>query len=326
MILEPNLKEFQHCAEKIKSKGTASSAPEQDFLSTVDVYIDRWRKLPVKYNWQPHQLRYLAGRMQDHEGERRLPIDDISIFHFSGDVCPRDYFHGGFSTLWTGDGENDWEHFREQMVEFYSKKIATPEDEEKIRCSIQKWKEAHDEAWDCAIRGAVGEYDGCPLCHSESGNMEHAFWACPKTKEALKKWKQNRFYVKKITDMETLIHFPKLFPASLTFVSAVSSARHPDGHPGNDAGDIMPSARQTLSKRTTPKQTRSKRTSAKDNRGDEDIKGSSDNRGARRNKGGRGIRNRGGQGNCKKRSRSTHEIEEVMHQQEEDMDEGISSV
>ena len=75
-------------AAKVANKGNASSAPEQDFLSTVDLYIDRWMKLPVKYNYQPYQLRYMAKRYNEGSGERRCDMVDVSVFHFSGEVSP----------------------------------------------------------------------------------------------------------------------------------------------------------------------------------------------------------------------------------------------
>ncbi len=41
-----------------------SNAPEQDFLSMH--FGEHWVSMPVKFNWQPHQIRYLfAGRLFD---------------------------------------------------------------------------------------------------------------------------------------------------------------------------------------------------------------------------------------------------------------------
>ena len=190
LVLEPSRKDFEELRIRINEPGPATSAPEQDFLSTCGLYIDRWLKLPVKYNWQPHQLRYMAGRMAENQGERRMPIEQVSVLHFSGEVCPRDYFHGGFYTLWTGDTGNGFGEFTQKLVDEYSKGKCGVDDRERMKCAILKWKDAHDEAWYATINAAAGRFTRCPLCDDRDNFVEHAFFMCQSTQGGFKKWRE----------------------------------------------------------------------------------------------------------------------------------------
>lgn len=156
MVLAPSREDFEELRTSINEPGPATSAPEQDFLSTCNLRIDRWTKLPVKYNRQPHQLRYMASRMAENQGERRMPIEQVSVFHFSGVICPRDYFHGGFKKTWTGDTGNGFAEFTQKLVDEYSKGKCGVVDRKRMKCAIRKWKDAHDEAWNASIEAATG--------------------------------------------------------------------------------------------------------------------------------------------------------------------------
>ena len=51
IVLEPSQGDFDHMQRQLLSEGDATNAPEQDYLSTADFLIDKWNKLPGKYNW-----------------------------------------------------------------------------------------------------------------------------------------------------------------------------------------------------------------------------------------------------------------------------------
>ena len=56
MVLKPSNENFEQLRKKIEFPGKVTRAPEQDFLSNVDIYTDHWTALPLMYNFQPHQL------------------------------------------------------------------------------------------------------------------------------------------------------------------------------------------------------------------------------------------------------------------------------
>jgi hypothetical protein len=194
-------------------EGAATTAPEQNYLSTADIFIDRWHKLHLKYNWQPHQLRHLVGRYPDKDNsaiERNMPIYEISVFHFSGKVSPRDFFHGGFGTQWTGEGGRDFDTFSRRLVEHeYSKGVVSQDDFKKMHTAVLLWKDMHDQAWDSCIRRAVGTFASCPVCVDGSCDEEHAFWSCPATSPATAQWKTSVAGSRDLKD--TLRLSPKVF-------------------------------------------------------------------------------------------------------------------
>lgn len=248
MLLAPSSEDFQQCSRRIRQPGPATSAPEQDFLSNCDMYIGKWAKLPVKYNWQPHQLRYMHGWMEQNQRERRMPIEQVSVFHFSGEVCPRDYFHGGFETLWTGDEHVDFPDFTEKLVQEYSKGKCGVDDRERMKSAILKWKDVHDEAWEFTIEEAVGHDKECPLCRDHPNYVEDAFFGCEKTKDSKDKWFKSKHHDRSTGfKMKILRHYPKLFPQSLSFVADVYKKRHKKrcsgDHSGiNNMGDFTPTS------------------------------------------------------------------------------------
>eukprot|EP00443_Scrippsiella_acuminata_P115430 CAMPEP_0115761144 /NCGR_PEP_ID=MMETSP0272-20121206/100356_1 /TAXON_ID=71861 /ORGANISM="Scrippsiella trochoidea, Strain CCMP3099" /LENGTH=211 /DNA_ID=CAMNT_0003206817 /DNA_START=35 /DNA_END=667 /DNA_ORIENTATION=+ len=67
-----------------------STMPEQDFLT--EFYLGKWVKLPIRWNYQLHQLHHLRKQFDSHElPERRIPFGDIGIIHFSGNYGPTTY-------------------------------------------------------------------------------------------------------------------------------------------------------------------------------------------------------------------------------------------
>ena len=238
MVLAPSSEVFEKCSTRIRQPGPATTAPEQDFLSICDMYIGKWRKLPVKYNWQPHQLRYMHGWTRENRGERRRPMEQVSVFHFSGEVCPRDYFHRGFQKLWTGDApHNGFIEFTQKLVNEYSKGKCGVDDQERMKYAIRKWKDAHDKAWRATIKEVVGRDKECPLCRDPRNFVEHAFFACEKTRDSRDKWYESQYHdISRGSILDILYDYPKLFPQSLSFVADVYKKRHKKRHSGDHSG------------------------------------------------------------------------------------------
>ena len=213
IVLEPRQKDFHHMQMQLREEGDATNAPEQDYLSTADILIDKWNKLHAKYNWQPHQLRHLVGRFTDKRSvERNMEISEISVFHFSGAVSPRDFFHGGFGIQWTGEGARDFDTFRSRLVEEqYSKGQVPKEDLKKMHEAVRLWKDMHDQAWPSCIQSAVGTFASCPVCVNGSCDEEHAFWLCPATLQITARWKTLDSVVGSRDLKDTMRQSPKVF-------------------------------------------------------------------------------------------------------------------
>merc|ERR1719460_1409619 len=119
-----------------------------------------------------------------------MPIEQVSLFHFSGVIYPRDYFHGGFKTFWTVDTGNGFGEFTQKLVDEYSKGKCGVDDRETMKCAIWKWTDAHDEAWNASIQAATGPLSRCPLCGDDDNFVEHFFCMCQRTQDGLKRWRK----------------------------------------------------------------------------------------------------------------------------------------
>ena len=155
-------------------------------------------------------------------------MEQVSVFHFSGEVCPRDYFHRGFQKLWTGDEpHNGFIEFTQKLVNEYSKGKCGVDDQERMKYAIRKWKDAHDKAWRATIKEVVGRDKECPLCRDPRNFVEHAFFACEKTRDSRDKWYESQYHdISRGSILDILYDYPKLFPQSLSFVADVYKKRH----------------------------------------------------------------------------------------------------
>ena len=91
MVLQPSRSEFLRIVVHLQKAGRATTAPEQDYLS--DWFRGEWKSLPVKYNYQLHQLKYIEDRTPrgDNFERANIPYEEIKIAHFSGCYGPHDY-------------------------------------------------------------------------------------------------------------------------------------------------------------------------------------------------------------------------------------------
>ena len=165
-------------------------------------------------------------------------MEQVSVFHFSGEVCPRDYFHRGFQKLWTGDEpHNGFIEFTQKLVNEYSKGKCGVDDQERMKYAIRKWKDAHDKAWRATIKEVVGRDKECPLCRDPRNFVEHAFFACEKTRDSRDKWYESQYHdISRGSILDILYDYPKLFPQSLSFVADVYKKRHKKRHSGDHSG------------------------------------------------------------------------------------------
>jgi lipopolysaccharide biosynthesis glycosyltransferase len=156
-----------------------SHAPEQDFLSMQ--FGDSWTSLPVRFNWQPHQIRFcFEGRpvSPDTGCERtELKYEDICIVHFSAKEKPRNFLFE--------EGKRSKKEFKEWLICCYLKGTITKVDEKQrfnIGKFIDEWFDKWDTAWHALLRDVAHSNKRCPACKSQlPGYSEplHCFFTCP---------------------------------------------------------------------------------------------------------------------------------------------------
>ena len=90
MILTPDKNVFEYMkAELAMRTKKPTFGPEQDYLSR---FYNCWRRIPVEFNFQLHQLGYLSREFKSWEQpERRLEFEHIAIIHYSGKYSPHDW-------------------------------------------------------------------------------------------------------------------------------------------------------------------------------------------------------------------------------------------
>jgi len=231
MLIEPNLDEFNNMAGLLRNKGRATAAPEQDFLSLQ--FHDRWQRLPVKYNWQPHQLKFI--QMRGLEDTERQKTEEIAVYHFSGEVSPRDFLFDP-KLKGTKDGSNTTTRAATEdlcisnLIPRWGGHYATSEDQDKFEVAIKKWYAVFFQMWDQIIGTTVGDAPTCPACYDEDGSVEHAFLSCRLTKTYKEQWKADKRYPHgDKSQLNVLRTNMDLFASSLLFVARVCQARHPQG-------------------------------------------------------------------------------------------------
>jgi lipopolysaccharide biosynthesis glycosyltransferase len=215
-----------------------SNAPEHEFLSMH--FGSRWTALPVKFNWQPHQLRYLFdGRStKDGDGCDRMNIDyeKIEIVHFSAKEKPRDFL---FEQV-EGGRKRSKEQFKEFLIESYLKQEyakVTFEVRAKIARSIDEWFQAWAKAWEyvltqvaqCAQRGGVSR---CPMCGSQKlgvADPMHCFFWCDSKEVAtlVRTWeiRHHQAFRKLVADPMVSLRDAATYPWSIQFVEQVYKLR-----------------------------------------------------------------------------------------------------
>ena len=143
MLLSPSKEDFRRCQMELEQSSDAASAPEQAYLSH---FYDDWHKLPVKYNWQPQQMMYLDGRFPPNaECERRLPIDEVCIVHYSGTQGPHNFLFDVGLHWSPAIASEGFENFLKQvLMPYYEKdRKASSGDLALMSDSASRWMQAH---------------------------------------------------------------------------------------------------------------------------------------------------------------------------------------
>jgi len=227
MVIEPSIDEFRNMHGILKSPGKSTTAPEQDFLSTM--FPDMWSKLDVKYNWQPHQFRHVAER--DLSNTERQLADDIRVYHFSGALSPRDFlFKASLRETKETAKYIDFEEFAMSLANSWGCSKLSEIDSEKIRVAINAWKWSFVGMWSQLVATTAGNFSRCPACEDMEGSIEHAFLSCAAVQEYRNTWKKDpRYALGGQSELEAIRFNYDLFPASLYFVACVFQRRHPKG-------------------------------------------------------------------------------------------------
>ena len=226
MLLKPDQQVFRRAEKELGDPShpsiRAETAPEQEYITELYMATG-WQTLPVKYNWQPKQMVHLVGRMGPGEDcERRMPIDEIYIVHFSGVVGPHDYlFDAGYRDF--GDFLNN------KLMPSYGQ--AYESDYASMQEAAYRWFKGYEKTWQDLI-ALVGPGSAttsrCPLCGARAIDIEHSFFMCPDVQHMRVKWQSELSQVP-LGLRESLLS-PREFAASLRFVDAVYRARvrHPE--------------------------------------------------------------------------------------------------
>ena len=226
MLLKPDQQVFRRAELELGDPShpsiRAETAPEQEYITELYMATG-WHTLPVKYNWQPKQMVHLVGRIgPGEECERRMPIDEIYIVHFSGVVGPQDYlFDAGYSDF--GDFLNN------KLMPSYGQAYVS--DHASMQEAAYRWFQGYEKTWQDLI-GLVGPGSAttsrCPLCGDRAIDIEHSFFMCPHVQHMRTKWHSELSEVP-LGLRESLLS-PREFAASLRFVDAIYRARvrHPE--------------------------------------------------------------------------------------------------
>ncbi len=145
----------------------------------------------------------------------------MSVIHYSGAECPRDYYHGAC------DWAKTFEYYSEYFVDSYAGSEGYTFAERRILiAAIEKWQQAHDAMWSHLISAAVGTFTACPLCSSWRTDLEHAYFFCDKVKKLMETWLRSRHSSGTPSSMYlTLVHDAPRFRESLKFVARVNKER-----------------------------------------------------------------------------------------------------
>ena len=141
---------------------------------------EHWVSLPVKFNWQPHQIRFLFdGRFEPGVICERsaLSYEEICIVHFSAKEKPRNFLFER--------GRRPKEEFKESLVAAYLGRdiIATVTTEQRgnIEKAIDEWFKAWEAAWDMVLQNVASCEQRCPACGSQElgyNDPLHCFFTC----------------------------------------------------------------------------------------------------------------------------------------------------
>ena len=231
MVLQPSTAHFEHMQGQLSRRGECTRAPEQNFLSTCDLYADNWSGLHVKYNFQPHQLRYLQDQGIT-ECERKMPISEVSIFHYSGKHSPRDFLFEAFRRQWYSES---FQLFSDELVKAWGQGKVTAEDFQRMKEAVDHWHAEFTRMWTVVLNMVAGAQLVCPVClEGGSQNPEHAFLLCRPLDPQRKEWKADHRCDNESPDGRVrwgfeMLMCPTLFPATLRFVAIVQGFRHPEG-------------------------------------------------------------------------------------------------
>ena len=160
--------------------------PEQDFLS--EWFNGHWVRLPVKHNYQLHQLGYLEEpgrkRKSGHWERAEIDLSDVTIAHFSGDYGPDDYFFEKGSR-WLGEFDD---YLKNTLLGKYG--VQSGDFQQRVFTLCKEWYLAWKSMWQDVIARVKDPWpqqdahlhSTCPACGAHELHLgmtfEHAFMFC----------------------------------------------------------------------------------------------------------------------------------------------------
>lgn len=234
MILRPSSSEYTRMKLRLQEKGPATSMPEQDFLS--EWFNGNWVRLPVKHNYQLHQLGYLEepGRKckSGHWERAEIDLSDVTIAHFSGDYGPDDYL---FEKHWPGEFED---YLKNTLLGKYG--VYSGDFQQRVFTLCKEWYSAWKDMWQdviARVKDPWSEQDAhlhnkCPACGAheiELGlSFEHVFLSCKSVRSYGDNFKE---HIHKVhpdvlkSGWREAILSERVFSKALLFISQVAAQR-----------------------------------------------------------------------------------------------------
>ena len=223
IVLQPSKWEFARMLRELATDhGQMSTCPEQDFLTKW--YDGKWFELPVKYNFQLHQL----GHLSRHPGldlERRLPFDEILVFHFSGRAAPHDF-------LFEDTYKNFEDFLRDGLIPKYGDLMEY--DRPTAVKAANLWYQNWFGAWCHIIQTVHSKFLEklrdivCRACHRTDRDIEaveHTFFECSKIAALRAEWDH---YRPPGCGLREALQYPSIVPRPLLFMESVYLLRFPE--------------------------------------------------------------------------------------------------
>ena len=247
LVFSPDSEEAKavfHDIENYNPAHTPETAPEQAYLSKR--YAGQWEALPMKYNYQTHQL-CLAAQKNGVPERLRMNFEDASIVHYSSEFKP--------SNFAMQDGIPDMNEYLSGCFTYYkcnrdSKKHSNVR--QQIYTAFAEWNQAASDMYEHLLsyvvqskaRNGRASCVSCGKPHAKDvQDLQHAFFDCPKTagiRAAAEKWQNGRIPESSIAAQRLLDACkPGLLWSALEFVATVHSARSQFPTRGAPTGKVV---------------------------------------------------------------------------------------
>ncbi|CAE8605495.1 unnamed protein product [Polarella glacialis] len=173
VVLETSADELQQMLKTVSDSQdrshVATAGPEQDFLTRWPGYVDKWRHLDPRYNFQLHQLSFVQKEEGPKADRRKLPYDEARLLHFSSEPKPSDFFY-------------QQEPLETSFSTFVAHCLVSESSKEWVKGVMLRastdWHSTFLSAWQALVEKVRLLHD-CPLCQAmEAAGSRHSLLEC----------------------------------------------------------------------------------------------------------------------------------------------------